>query len=125
MIGRFGTSDPRQLVTNEAMFLVQRVEGMRERGDGFGCGQEAQGVPGGRRVDDDFVVVTALCETDDLTQPDELVDSGNRQTEQRVDVLPIEPGTVLDDVPQRLLVGVQPSGKCAARVDFGRVQRSR
>src|ERR1700675_3157339 len=124
MIGRLGTADAGELVTNEAMLFVQRVEGVRKRGNGLRGGQQTEGVAGRGGVDDDFVVFVALCEADDLAQPDELVDSRNRQTEERVDVLSIEPRAVLDDVPERLLMGAQPPGKCAARVDLCGVKGS-
>ena len=107
------------------MFIVQRVEGERERGDRLGGGQQTQRVSGRGGVDDDFVVFVVPCEADHLIQPDELVDPRNRQAEQRVDVFPIEPRAVLDDVAERLLMGAQPSGKRAMRVDFRRVQRRR
>jgi len=123
-IGRFGTADARELIANEAMFFVQRVEGVRKRGDRLRGSQQAQGVARRGGVDDDFVVFVVLRKADDLAQPDELVDPRDRQAEERIDVLSIEPGPLLDDLPERLLMGAQPSGECAAGVDLGRVQRS-
>ena len=79
--------------------------------------------PVGRRVDDHAVVLTGTRQADNLDQPHELVDSRNRQAQERIDVLPIEPRAVLDDVAERQAVGAQPSGERPAGVDFRRVQR--
>jgi len=124
-VGRLGAADARELIANEAVFFVQRVQSVRQRRDRLRGGQQAQGVARRRGVDDDFVVIAVLREADDFAQADELVDSRDRQPEKRVDVLSIEPGPLLDDLSERLLMRAQPSGECAACVDLGRVQGSR
>ena len=48
---------------------------------------------------------------------------GIDRLEQRIDVLPIEPRAVLDDVAERLAVVAQPSGERPAGVELRRVQR--
>ena len=45
--------------------------------------------------------VRGAREPRDLDQADQLVDAGNRQIQQRVDVVAIEPGAVLEDVAER------------------------
>ena len=54
----------------------------------------------------------------DLEQPDEFVDPGNRQVEQLLDILAIEPGSVLEDVAERAAMLAQPAGEGAPRVEF-------
>ncbi len=61
-------------------------------------------------------------QTRDLQEADELVDPGDREVEEFLDVLAIQPGPILENVAQRTPVLRQPSRKRAARVEFERVR---
>ena len=60
----------------------------------------------------------------DLDQADEFVDAGDRQAEQRVDVVAIEPGAVLEDLAERPAVFRQPAREGARPVELGGVERA-
>ena len=121
-IGRLRAADARELIADQAMLLVQRVEHVGQGSDGFRRGKQPHRVPGRRRVDDHLVVFRCAGETDNLDQSDELVNARNRQAQEGIHVLPIEPRALFDDVAERDTVGVQPAGERPAGVDFRRVQ---
>ena len=114
-IGRFRTSDARQLLANQTMLALQPLERVGDRGDGVGRGEQAQRVSGRRRIDDDEVVVAGVRQPDDLEQRHQLVDAGDRQGEQRIDVVAIEPGAVFEDFAEGVPMVAQPSAERARR----------
>ena len=61
-------------------------------------------------------------ETRDLEEADELVDARNRQIEQRVHVLAIEPGAVLEDLAERAPLLLQPARERARRIELNCVE---
>ena len=61
----------------------------------------------------------------DLDHANQLVDAGNREVEQRLDVFTIQPGAVLEDLAEGTTMVLQPAGKCARRVEFDRLERPR
>ena len=61
----------------------------------------------------------------DLEQADQLVDAGDRQTEQRVDIFAIEPGAVFEDLAERPAVLAQPAREGARRIELDGVERRR
>jgi hypothetical protein len=60
----------------------------------------------------------------DLEDSHQLVDAGNREIEQRVDVPAIEPGAMFEDVAERSPVLLQPSRECARRIELDGLERS-
>ncbi len=74
-----------------------------------------------RRIDDD-VIVAVGGEPRNLNQAHELVNAGNGDAEQPIDVLPIEPCAAFDDFGDRLTVSSEPAGERAGGVDLGGVE---
>src|SRR6185369_474237 len=64
-----------------------------------------------------------VCEPIDLEDPHQLVDAGDREAEQRLDVLAIEPGAVLENLAERAPVRLQPARERARRVELDGVER--
>ncbi len=75
---------------------------------------------GRRGVDDHHLEPRG--ETDDLDEADQLVDARHGEPEHRVDIVPVEPRAVLDDVRERRAVGGEPARKGPRRVEFRRAQ---
>ena len=151
-VGRFQSPHAGETVAHDSVLFLQIVQHLRNRDYGFRRRQQAQGVTGRRRVDDDEVVigrgsrrsrrrhrprrwyVTGIDgavrrsigldagETRDFQQADQLVDSGQRQIEQGLHVAPIEPGTVLQHVSERPAVPVEPARERLSRVQFDGVK---
>ena len=142
-IGRLGTADARELLPNETVLLLEIPEDVGHRGHRFRRRQQPQRVAGRRGVDNDEVIGTprprspprlgflACCarfafpfgEAGDLEDPHQLIDAGNREIEQRVHVLAIEPGAVLEDLTKWPAVILQPPRERARRVELHGVER--
>jgi hypothetical protein len=60
----------------------------------------------------------------DLDDAHQLVDAGNREIEQRVDVPAIEPGAMFEDVAKRASVLPQPPSERARRIELDGLERS-
>ena len=80
-----------------------------------------------RGVDDDEVVVFAFFaffaalasgQARDLEDPEQLVDAGNRQIEERLDVVAIEPRAVLEHVAERAAMFGEPALERARRIEL-------
>ena len=127
-IGRFGTADARELLANQPMLVLQLAEHLGHRRDGFRRGQQPQRVAGRRGVDDDQVVgrrVTERASAGSISRiPISSSTPGIDRLEQRVDVLAIEPGAVLEDLAERPAVFLQPAREGPRRVELDRVERS-
>ncbi len=135
-VGRLRPPDPCELLANHAMILLQQIENLCHRRDRLRRRQQPQRVPGRRSVDDNdsvwrianrmiFSAVSAFHagEPGDFEQPDELVDPGDRQIEQRVDVFGVEPGAVFEDLAERAAVLLQPARERPRRVELDGVER--
>lgn len=59
----------------------------------------------------------------DLQHADELVDSWDRQVQQRIHVLPVEPRSVLDDVAKGMTMMGKPAGERALGIELNSAQR--
>ena len=80
-----------QHLHHHPVFLLHHVEDARDRAQRLGHRQQAQGVSGRGRVDDNAVVAPGRAEPRHLEQRRELVDARQRQPEQQGDVVAIEP----------------------------------
>ena len=121
-VGRLRPADPRELIANHPMFLVQRVEHARHRADCFRRGQQAQRMTRRRGVDDNQVGETRARQTRDLEQSHELVEPGNREIQESLHVLPIEPRPLLENLAERTPMLRQPAGEGTAGVELERVK---
>ena len=119
-IGRVRTSDARELLADQTVLALQPLEHVGDRGDGGGGGEQAQRVSGRRRVDDDQMVIAGVRQPDDLEQRHQLVDAGDGQCEQRIDVVAIEPGAVLENFAEGVPVIAQPSAECPRAIELNR-----
>ena len=125
-IGRLRAADARELLADQPMLLAAARRARRRRPRrsparraAAACARSAPCRRRRRRSR------RRAGQADDLEQADELVDAGNRQIEQRVDVLAIEPGAVLEDVAERAPVVAQPARERARRVELDGVQAPR
>ncbi len=117
-IGGFGPADSRKPLADQSMLFLQPIEQLRHRGDGVRRGEQPQRMAGGRSVDDDGAVGSRGGEATDFDQPDELVDSRQRQIEQRLDVGSIEPGAMFENIAERAPVLAQPARERARSVEL-------
>ena len=130
-IGRLRPPDAGELLADEAVLLLQLAEDLGHRRDGLRRREQPQRVAGRRGVDDDEIVGTPgprspqrlVDQPIDLDDRHQLVDAGDREFEQRVDVLAIEPGAVLEDLAERPAVRLQPARERARRVELDGVER--
>jgi hypothetical protein len=60
----------------------------------------------------------------DLDDPHQLVNAGDGQVQQRVDILAIEPGAVLEDLAKGAPVVLEPARERARGIELYRVERS-
>ncbi len=123
-IGRLRTSHSSKLLTNETVLVLKRAEHVGDDGNGVGRRQQAQRMARGSRIDDDHIVDGAGGKAIDLDDAHQLVDAGNREIEQRVDVPAIEPGAMFEDVAKRAPVLLQPSCERARRIELRGLERS-
>ena len=112
-IGRFGAMDAGELFANQPMILLQVIERGRDSANRFRRSKQTKHVAGWRGVHHDHIIFcgsrrSAARKSDDLQQPDQFVDAWHRQSEQRLHVVPIEPGAVLDDVADGLTMLAEP-----------------
>ena len=134
-IGRLRPADARKVLADDPVLALERIEHLGDRRHCVRRGEQPKGVAGRRRVDDHYVVdrgrgsgacsvlgsidvAPDTCQPADLDQRRQLVDAGNRQTEERVDVLAIEPGPVFEDVAERLTVALEPATKGSRRIEL-------
>jgi hypothetical protein len=80
---------------------------------------------GGRRVDDDLVVRADVGQSFELDEADELVDSGEREREQPVDVLVIEVRAPRGDRVEGGVTRSEPTAERAVRIELRGVELSR
>ena len=106
------------------MLLVHVVEHLRQASEGLRHLEEAQRMAGGRRVDDDLVVRADVGQSRELDETDELVDSGERERQQPVDVLVIEVGAPRGDRVEGLVTRSEPAAERAVRVELCGVELS-
>jgi hypothetical protein len=106
------------------MLALQPRQHARDRRDRFRRRKQPQRVPGRRGVHHHPIAGARAGEPDDLEHADQLVDAGNRQCEQRVDVRAIEPGAVLQHVAERLPVLPQPAPEGPRRIELDRLEPS-
>ena len=123
-IGRLRTPHSSELLTNETVLALKRAEHVGDDGNGIGRRQQAQRVARGSGIDDDHIVDGAGGKAIDLDDAHQLVDAGNREIEQRVDVPAIEPGAMFEDVAKRAPVLLQPPSERARRVELRGLERS-
>jgi hypothetical protein len=151
-VGRLWTAHACELLPNQPVLTLERGQHAGHRGHGLRRREQPQRVPGGRGVDDNQVVVPfnrgtqsprsppgnsfsgsvacfagfacPLREPRDLEDADELVDAGDGEIEQRVDVVSIQPGAVLEDLAERAPMFFQPSRERARRVELDGVERT-
>ena len=88
-------------------------------------GQEPERVPGGRRVDDDRVVAARLRHARELEEPAQLVDAGEAQAEEAVDVRLVEIGAALGDEAEGRAPRAEPAGERPVGVELEGIERSR
>ncbi len=119
---RLGPAAPCELAADDAMFLLEVVQDLSNRGDGLRRREQTQRVTGRRGIDDDFVVrgnaPASPREICDFDHADQFVDARHRQIEHGIHVMAVEPGAVLDRIAERLPVIGEPPGESARRVEF-------
>jgi hypothetical protein len=107
------------------MIALQRLEHTDERFHRPRRRQQAKCVAGRSGVDDHHVEARGKGrEAHDFDQADQLVDAWHRELEHLVDIVPIEPRAVLDDVRESTAVLAEPARKCLGRIDLRGVQRT-
>jgi hypothetical protein len=121
-IGRFRRGNAGELLPDDAVFALERIENHRDAVDRGGRSEETQGVTGRRGVDDHPVVPTAGADPHDFEHREQFVDSGDGQFQQRRDITPIEPRAMLERVTQRAPVVAQPSRERPRGVKFDGVE---
>ena len=124
LIGRLRASYASELLTNETVLVLKRAEDVSDGGNGIGRRQQAQRMARGSRVDDDQIVKGAGGKAIDLDDAHQLVDAGNREIEQRVDIRAIQPGPMFQDVAKRTPVLPQPACEGARRIELQGLERS-
>ena len=77
-------------------------------------------MPRRRRVDDHDVERPPPREAHQLDEPDELVDAGERQREEAIDVLLVQVRPAIGDRPDRLVPIAQPPGERPVSIELGR-----
>ena len=96
-IGGIGTVLAAEALGQEAVLGQHAVEHARDPSEDLGHGQQPQRVPGGRRVHDDVVPRRARHQPLELHETDELVDAGQGQGEESIDVVVVEIGPASHD----------------------------
>jgi hypothetical protein len=123
-VGRFRAVETRKLTPDDAMGFLQQVEDAGHRAHRRRCREQPQRVSGRCGVNDHAGVLTGGADPDDLEHAEQFVDAGDRQVEQRVDVITIEPGAVLDRITERAPMFTEPARERLGRVELDPEQRA-
>ncbi len=90
---------------------------------GFRDGQEPERVAGGRRIDDHGLVAAVLGHPRQLQEPTQLIDTGEAQSEETVDIPAVEIGASLRDQVKRAPADTKPAGQGPVGVQLEGVER--
>ena len=107
------------------MLRLHLFEDVRDPSERGRHPQQPEGMPGRRRVHDDLRVLPRLGEARQLEQPDELVDAGEREPEERLDVVIVEIGAAADDLLERDSPLADPAGQRPVGIELDHVERPR
>lgn len=106
------------------MPLLHGVEHLRQRQEERGGGQQPQRVSRRRGIDDHVVVVVQRSEPLNLEQAEQLVDAGQRQLEEAVDIAAIENRAAQQDGAERRAPLGDPARQRAIGVELACAQRA-
>jgi hypothetical protein len=122
-ISGFWPADASELLPDDAVLALQRIEDGRDRPDRVGRRQQAQRVTRRGGVDNDPIVLASGANPYDLEHGQQFVDPRDGQLQQGRHIGSIEPCAVFQRVAERLAMAAQPAGEGARCVELHRIER--